>query len=119
MTIIFHIFTIYYRTNINHISNRIIFDMPCSEQKKHEFDTKIFPADPYGNKEPDLGRDKRLAQVFFDVLEARRRGVPCTVFRPGRITGDSPSNPAVSCTVSVTAVRSIPCPPGTAVGALM
>jgi len=57
---------------LNHWDNRILFDMPCTEQRKHTFSTQIFPKDPYFGREPDFGKDKRIATVFWDVLVERR-----------------------------------------------
>ena len=56
--------------NLCHWTNRILFDLPCCERDKDEFDRKVFAADPY-MMEPDLQFQMRIARVFHDVLEER------------------------------------------------
>ena len=56
---------------MTHFENRIIFDLPCTEREKREFEVKVFPDNPY-EKEPDLQFDRRIAQVFYDVMQARK-----------------------------------------------
>jgi len=56
--------------NLNHWTNRIMFDLPCNERAKDEFDRKVFTENPY-NMEPDLQFQMRIARVFHDVLEER------------------------------------------------
>ena len=54
-----------------HWSNHILFDLKCSNREKRELDRIVFPDDPYGI-EPNLQHSLRVAQVFYDVLVARR-----------------------------------------------
>jgi hypothetical protein len=56
--------------NLNHWTNRIMFDLPCNERDKEEFDRKVFTENPY-MMEPDLQFHIRIARVFHDVLEER------------------------------------------------
>ena len=53
-----------------HWNNRIMFDLPCCERAKDEFDRKVFAENPY-NMEPDLQFQMRIARVFHSVLEER------------------------------------------------
>ena len=56
--------------DLNHWTNRIMFDLPCNERDKDEFDRKVFPTTPY-MMEPDLQFHIRIASVFHDVLAQR------------------------------------------------
>ena len=55
-----------------HWDNRIIFDLPCSEQKKRTFNN-VWHDGFADMREPNLSRDRAITQVFYDVLVARRR----------------------------------------------
>ena len=57
---------------LTHWDNRIIFDLPCPEQRKRSFDMVWFNA-LEDEREPNLTRDKAIAQVFYDVLATRQR----------------------------------------------
>ena len=53
-------------------NNRIIFDLPCSEQQKRTFD-KVWHDGFADIREPNLSMDRAIAQVFYDVLKTRKR----------------------------------------------
>ena len=57
---------------LSHWDNRIIFDLPCSEQARRTFN--LIWHDGFAEmREPDVARDRSIAQVFYDVLLARKR----------------------------------------------
>ena len=57
--------------DLTHWDNRIIFDLPCSEQQKRTFDD-VWLNGFNEMREPNLSRDRAIAQVFYDVLAFRR-----------------------------------------------
>ena len=53
-----------------HWTNRILFDLPCPERAKDEFDKKVFADTPY-MMAPDLQFQARISRCFHDVLDQR------------------------------------------------
>ena len=54
-----------------HWDNHIIFDLPATNRQKREFEM-IWHDDMMDPREPNLQRDKRIAQVFYAVMARRK-----------------------------------------------